>query len=228
MCPRVWRLLPMLAIPLMAADPTWKTKDVTQWTKADAQEVLDSSPWVQRAEVTVLPQRSEAQMRGAGRMGMTKGTGLEALEPSILTGVGGGNRLVKKPPTRQTLPVRWESASLIRSAELKTGDGRAPAWDGEYYVVAVYDVPGLEDQRMLPVELKRGAFLKRSGKKNLKPARVDLLFEEKGATVVFLFPRTDEITTQDGRIWFVAQFGPLFVEQIFNVPEMQFHGKIEL
>lgn len=218
----------LLAIPLLAIEPGWKNKDVTQWSKTDAQDVLTNSPWVQRAEVTILPQRSEAQMRGAGRMGMTKGTGVEVLNPSIFTGIDNGNRLVKKPVARQTLPVRWESASLIRSAELKTGDERAPAWEGDYYAIAVYDVPGLQDQKTLPVELKRNAFLRLKGRKDLKPARVDLLFDEKGATVLFLFPKTEAITAQDGGIWFAAQFGQLFVEQRFDVGQMQYQGKVDL
>jgi hypothetical protein len=127
------------------------------------------------------------------------------------------------------LPVRWESASPIRGAELKIGDENAPAWDGDYYAIAVYDVPGLEDEKTLPVELKKAAFLRREGKKDLKPTRVDLLFDEnKGATVVFLFPRTEEITKEDRQIWFVTQIGQLFLEQLFDAGEMQYHGKIEL
>ena len=229
MCRRSGYLVLLLAIPLMAADPAWMNKEVAQWSKEDAKQFLNSSPWVAKTEVTILPQRSEAQMREAGRMGMMKGgVGLEALSPSILTGLGGGNRLVKKPAKRQTLPVRWESASLIRSAELKTGDERAPAWEGDYYAVAVYDVPGLEDQKTLPLELRKSSFLRLRGEKDIKPSRVDLLFNENGATVVFLFPRTQPITKRDAHIWFVAQIGQLFLEQSFETGKMQFRGKIDL
>lgn len=220
-------LLPLFAVVLMAAESSWTTKPISQWNVEDAKQVLSNSPWVKTAVVRMLPQRSEAQMRDGGRMGMTQGAGLGALDPSILTGFG-GKRLVAKPPKRQTLIVRWESVPAIRGAELKTGDERAPAWDGDYYALAIYDVPGLEDQKTLPVELKKAAFLRRDGKKDLYPVRVDLLFDEKGATVVYLFPRSGEISLEDKRIELVAQIGRMFVAQSFSIEEMQFQGKLEL
>lgn len=220
--------LPLLSVVLMlAADASWKTKPISQWNTDDAKQVLANSPWVKTAVVTILPPRSEAQMREAGRMGMVRGTGLGALDASVLTGFG-GKHLVAKPPKPLTLLVRWESARAIRSAELKTGDERAPAWDGDYYAIALYDVPGLEDQKTLPVELKKAAFLKRDGKKDLKPGRVDLLADEKGITVVYLFPRYGEITREDKSVELVAQIGRMFVAQSFSTEEMQFQGKLEL
>jgi len=221
-------LLPFSAVLMLAADPSWKTKPISQWNIDDAKQVLANSPWVKTAAVTILPQRSEAQMREAGRMGMVHGTGLGALDTSILTGFGGGKHLVAKPPKRLTLLVRWESAPAIRSAELKTGDERAPAWEGDYYAIAIYDVPGLEDQKTLPVELKKAAFLRRDGKKDLKPARVDLLVDEKGISVVYLFPRSGEIAREDKRVELVAQIGRMFVAQSFSTEEMQFQGQLEL
>jgi len=221
-------ILPLSVHLLTAADPSWKTKDVSQWSVDEAQQVLANSPWVKKAVVKALPQRSEAQLRDAGRMGMSKGAGLAALDPSILTGLGGGKRLVPKAPKRQMLPVRWESAAPIRGAEVKTSDERAPAWNGNYYAIAVYDVPGLEDQKSLPVELRKSAFLRRKGRKDLKPVRAELLFDGDLATIVYLFPRSDEITREDKFIWFAAQIGQLFVEQSFDAREMQHRGKLEL
>ncbi len=78
------------------------------------------------------------------------------------------------------------------------------------------------------MELKKAAFLRRDGKKDVKPARVELLFDEKGATVVYLFPRSEEITKDDKRIELVAQIGRMFVAQFFYTEEMQFQGKLEL
>jgi len=223
-----YSLLPFFVVLLMATDASWKAKPISQWNVDEANQVLYNSPWVKTAVVTLLPQRSEAQMRDGGRMGMSQGAGLGALGPSVFTGLGGGRHLVTKPPKRQTLLVRWESAPAVRSAELKAGDERAPAWDGDYYAIAIYDVPGLEDQKTLPVELKKAAFLKLDGRKDLRPARVDLLFDEKGATVVYLFPRSEEITAADKRIELVAQIGRMFVAQLFSTGEMQFQGKLEL
>jgi len=217
----------VFAVVIRAGEPAWKTKDATQWSREEAQQVLSNSPWVHMTEIQILRSLSESQMRDAGKMGMTHGVGLEALEPSIFLGTGTGKRLIKQPPARATLMVRWESAPVVRSAEMKTSDKRAPTWDGDYYAIAVYGVPGLEDQKTLPVELKKSAYLKR-GTKDLKPAHVDLLFEDRLATVVYLFPRTQQITPADKKVWFVTQIGQLFLEQIFDLNEMQFQGKLEL
>ncbi len=226
----VWCLIPCSAVLLLAADPSWKTKEVSQWTVADAQQFLKDSPWVKKTVATVLPQRSEAQQRDSGRMGGGSGAGLEAFSPGNLIGVGKpSRRYAANMQQRRTLIVRWESARPVRSAESKIGDMDAPTWEGEYYAIAVYGVPGLEDQKKLPVELRRAAFLHREGKKDLLPAQVDLEYtDETTATVVYLFPLSAGITAKDREIWFAAQIGQLFVEQPFDAAEMQFRGKLEL
>jgi hypothetical protein len=221
-------LLVLSAAIVLAAEPAWKSKEVTEWTPAEAEQVLANSPWVRNAEVTVLPQRSEALMRDSGHMGGANGAGIGGLGPSIFTGVGDGKRLVPKAEKRQTFLLRWESARTVRAAELKLKDERAPAWDGDYYALAIYGVPGLEDQKHLPVELRKTAFLRRHGNKDLKPAKVDLLFDGDLATLVYLFPRSQPITQQDRDVWFAAQIGQIFVEQSFHLAAMEFLGKLEL
>ena len=47
-------------------------------------------------------------------------------------------------------------------------------------------------------------------------------------TVVYLFPRSANITVEDQRIEFWAKFGRLSVTQYFYPQEMQFQGKLEL
>jgi hypothetical protein len=213
----------------MAADPSWIDKDISQWTEQDAVRVLTRSPWVSAATVTLLPARSEAQARDGGRMGGGRAAGLEALDPANLMGLGKASKgFASSIEKRKTLTVRWESALPIRSAEKKAGED-APSWEGDYYAIAIYGVPGLEDRRTLPVELTKGAFLRRWGKKDVKPARVEVIItDEKLATLVYLFPRTEQITRQDRQMWFTAQIGQLFLEQAFDAGEMQLHGKLEL
>jgi hypothetical protein len=78
-------------------------------------------------------------------------------------------------------------------------------------------------------ELKGIAYLKRYGKKDLKPSRVEILRGEDGlATVVYLFRRSVEITRRDGNVEFLAQIDRLFLEQYFNVEEMRLMGQFEL
>lgn len=217
------------AVLLLAADPSWSTKEISAWTEDDAVQVLTRSPWVAAATVTILPARSEAQARDGGRMGGGRQAGLEALQPSILMGFGKASKgFTSTIEKRKTLTVRWESALPIRSAEKKAGE-EGPTWEGDYYAISIYGVPGLEDRHTLPVELSKGALLKRSGKKDLKPVRVEvILTDEKRATLVYLFPRSEQINKQDRQIWLSAQIGQLFLEQAFDAGEMQLHGKLEL
>jgi hypothetical protein len=223
-------LISCSAALLLAADSSWKTKEISQWSAEDAQQLLKNSPWVKKTLATILPKRSEAQQRDSGRMGGGEGAGIEALSPGNFIGFGRpSRRFAANLRDQRTVIVRWESASPVHSAEVKIGDMDAPTWDGNYYAIAVYAVPGLEDRKNLPVELRKTAFLRREGKKDVLPARVDLIYtDEKSATVLYLFPLSLAITAKDRDIWFAAQIGQLFVEQNFDAGEMQFRGKLEL
>ena len=48
------------------------------------------------------------------------------------------------------------------------------------------------------------------------------------ATVVYLFPRSVEITKRDGSVVFQAQIGRLVVARIFSTSEMQIQDQLEL
>ena len=165
--------------------------------------------------------------------GNSNGVGLAALRVSIFTGAGdpnsaGRRRARKRIPT--SFEVRWESGLPVRAAEVLAKEDDPPAWEGEMYAIAVYDVPGLDvDDKGAPAELKRGALLLRDGKKELRPAQVDLLPQEGDlTTVVYLFPRSAKISLEDQRIEFDAQFGRLLVREYFYPKQMQFQGKLEL
>jgi hypothetical protein len=225
------RLL-FLPVLLIAADPSWLTKPIQQWDEDDAKQVLTNSPWVKHAKPAVLPELTEDQRREGGQMGGGKGTGLQ--------GVGGGGVFApaQNPQAAKAkagsgyadaLTVRWESAFPVRVAELKAKEIGAPDWDGEFYAIAVYDVPGLKANSTELSILKREALLKRDGKKDIKPERVDVSERANGlAVVVYLFPRSDEITKDDKRIRFTAQIARLYLERDFIPAEMEFQGKLQL
>ena len=80
----------------------------------------------------------------------------------------------------------------------------------------------------LAKQLKKQAAIKRDGKKNLKPSSVEVLPREDGPVIVYLFPRSQEITRQDKRIEFDAQIGRLQLAQFFYVDDMNYQGKLEL
>lgn len=225
-------LLPVGAALLLAADPSWKSKDISQWNEQEAKQVLADSPWIKRTTPAPLPLQNEASRRAGGKFGGGQGIGAEPIALNTLTGVGAPQPGKRRSKLNQQDPleVRWESARTIRAAELKVHDTDAPDWEGSPYVIAVYDVPGLDiNSKSLAGELKKEAYILRDGKKDLKPVRVDLLPQVGNlTTVVYFFSRSEEITTEDKRIEFTAMFGRLFIAQYFYTEDMQFQGKLEL
>jgi hypothetical protein len=223
-------LLPLATILLLAADPSWKARPVTEWDEQDAKQVLADSPWVKNVMLGRVRDLSVAQRREGGdwEAGIGKGVGIAG------TGLLGPRREAEaiarahaKPPLG-TVMVRWESAFPIRSAEQKAAETDVPTVDPDHYAIAVYDVP-TPNRWNLARELKGVAFLRRDHKKDLKPSSVRIVRNAGGtATLVYLFPRSVEISARDGRIAFVAQIGRLFVSQYFDTGEMQFQGKLEL
>ena len=214
--------LPLSAALLVAADPSWAGKPISQWRPEDAIQVLADSPWVKHPAPAVLPERGEAQRRDGGKMGGAgKRAGFGQLDDSFLAGSA----------RRGTLEVRWESATPVRAAEILAGEGGAPDWEGDYYAVAVYGVPGITPpvQKGLRGELGQTTFLKRSGKADLKPARVEIALPgARSARILYLFPRSAGIGPEDKYVEFVSQIGRIYIAQIFEIVEMQFHGKLEL
>jgi hypothetical protein len=143
-------------------------------------------------------------------------------------GTNGGNTNYDTPPD---LKVRWESAQPIRAAELKARETNAPAIDESHYAIAVYGVPDRMlsgDEKTLTDHLKKEAAIKRDGKKDLKPSSVELLRRDDGPVLVYLFPRTTEITKLDKRVEFAAKIQKLHFSQPFYLDEMVLSGKMEL
>jgi hypothetical protein len=84
------------------------------------------------------------------------------------------------------------------------------------------------DAKSLANQLKKQATIKRDGKKNLKPSSVEVLQRDDGPVIVYLFPRSKEITRQDKRVEFDAKIGRLQLAQSFYVDDMNYQGKLEL
>ena len=58
---------------------------------------------------------------------------------------------------------------------------------------------------------------------------MNLLPQDGGlTTIVYLFPRSEEITDDNKRVEFTAVFGRLFLAQYFYPAQMQFQGKLKL
>src|ERR1700733_11386890 len=133
-------LLPLAV--LIAAEPSWKAKPLSQWSAEDAQQLLADSPWVKHLTPHWLPDLSPFQREDGGDLneGVGKGTGVAG------TGLLGSRRedlAIKhahlKPPAAEVM-VRWESALPVRTAEQKAGETDAPVLKGDDYAVAIYGI----------------------------------------------------------------------------------------
>jgi hypothetical protein len=223
--------------PFAGDDSTWKEKSIPQWDDQDARQILSDSPWVKSVKLERVRDLSKFQRRDGGNLsaGVPPYVGTFWLDLSGLSGLFGANpeavameRARRWQPDLGNVVIRWESALPVRAAERKTGEVGAPVWNGDYYAISVYDVEPPFHWN-LANELKGLAFLKRDKKKDLKPSRVEILPHDNGLmTVVYLFPRSAEITGNDSNVRFVAQIGRLFVSQFFFPEDMQFQGKPEL
>jgi hypothetical protein len=223
----------LLATLLFAAEPSWRSKPVSKWDAEDAKQLLlAGSPWVKQAQPHWLPDLSPFQREEGGNLneGLSKGVGLAG------TGLLGSRReaeAVKQAHTKpEPLPVmvRWESALPVRTAERLAGDTGAPALKSDDYAIAIYGIPTPKKMNQAGL-LKDAAALRRLRKKDMKPSRVEILRnddDEGTATLVYLFPRSVEITKKDGGMEFTAQVGRLWVSQYFYTGEMQLRGEPQL
>jgi hypothetical protein len=221
---------------LLAADPDWKNKTIADWSEADAHQVLENSPWAKVVVAGIARRRSEDELREGGQMGQPKGVGYDGVEDrkrSLKEEIG--NPLVPGKPLASTAPtirllVRWESALPVRVAELKTHEPPPPVLSDDGYLIAVYGVPASfakGDPTSLGKPLKESAALKREGKKDVLPSRVEVFELENTVVVAYLFPLSAEIGRKDDVVEFSALIGRLQVSQHFLVEAMQFQGKLE-
>jgi hypothetical protein len=228
------------AAHLMAADPVWKTKPAVQWTEQDAKQVLATSPWAKETTAVITRRLTEDQLREAGQMGQPRGVGNDGVDPkgsgpkvspNIFWGLGGDDRGPRSLPRSITVKLRWESALPVQLAELKSHEIEPPTLGGDGYSIAVYGVPGGNfkgDPMQLGEPLKNLAALKREGKKDVRPVRVEVFERENDLVVVYLFPLSAEISKKDLRIQFEAHIGRIVLVQNFELSEMEFMGKLEL
>jgi hypothetical protein len=216
-----------------AQDPSWKSRPIGQWNPEDAKQVLNESPWAKKVPPQWVHDLSPDQRRDSGNWEAdipARGVGLEGLlamfDSASLEEVIARSHAKPDPGT---VLVRWESGNPVRVAEQILADSEAPLVDSDsYYAIAVYHIP-TPKRWNIDKELKGIAFLKRDRKKDIKPSRAIILRKDSPfATVVYLFPRTVEITKKDGRVIFQAQIGRLVVTRVFSTDEMRIQGQLEL
>lgn len=230
-------MLLMVASLGQTADFGWRAKPIAEWTADDAREVLTNSPWSHAIRATLLREQSEDERRAGGAMGRATGVGFDGLEGADQRKLANlpkslySNANTAEPVRPPALGIRWESALPVRAAEVKAGIVEPPTLSGDGYLIAVYGVPGADVQGSpdkLGEPLKRHALLRRQGKPDVKPVRVEVFQRDDGSVIAYLFPKSAGITTEDRSVEFVAQIGRLYAEYSFRLEAMQFQGKLEI
>jgi hypothetical protein len=220
----------------VAPKESWRDKPIASWTFLDADQILEKSPWAKTTVAGIARRQTEDERRAGGNMGQPTGVGYDGIDDRRVRPVLPQNIFLPSPtaPSKAQLIrllVRWESALPVRVAEIKHGEAQPPTLSDDGYLIAVYGVPFTDakgDPLSLARDFKESAFLKREGKKDVKPLSVEAFELEHNVVVVYRFPLSAEISKKDGDVEFIALIGRLQVSQTFNVEEMLFQGKLEL
>jgi hypothetical protein len=255
--PSSWKILAgIAAASVLATAQAWK-KPVPEWTADDAHEVLTDSPWTKTVTPTMeLSNDGDRGRRGGGPGGGNIGIGIPGIggigRPGRYPGggyPGGGYPTGRNPggsypggsypggddkresTSPPTLSLRWESALPVREAELKARETDAPTINEKYYAIAVRGVPPRmlrNGGHVLESELKKQAVLKRPGKKDVKPSSVEVHEREDGPLIIYLFPKSAEITNSDREVELDVQIERLKFGATFETAEMVYDGKLAL
>ena len=245
-----WMLAVAAVAAFAAGDQAWKDRQVSEWSDDDVQQVLTSSPWA-RMSVPEFTRAQNGGQQGMGRRGGMGGGGIGMGGGGIGMGGGGwggrgggyggnggnGGYGGQRPrddddqnssadsSRSRNVTVRWESALPVQDALLKSKETGTPSINADHYAITVVGVPN----RIANSDSgKPKAELKREGKKTIKSTDARIIAGDKGAMVVFLFPRSQEITTQDKQVSFEAHVGRMHVTQAFYLSDMLYRGKLEL
>ena len=218
---------------MTAGAPVWKDKLIAEWSVEEARQVLTDSPWVK----TVTPAPDGSGRLGQPRVGMGPGgIGIGGVGMGLpgmgRRGMGRGSNDGATPDSGQmpALTLRWVSALPLSSAQLIAHELNAPSVDEDHYAIAVYGLPSgmiKGDPNNLGAELKNRDTIKREGKKDMKPSSVEVLMRDDGPVILYLFPRSNEISRKD-KLEFDAEVGRLKFTQDFFPDEMVYQGKLEL
>jgi hypothetical protein len=211
------------------ADQSWKDRPVPEWTESDARQILSDSPWSKSVTAKVNRQSNN-------RQGSRGGIGIGGIGIPRIGGRGGGMGRGSPPPppdtgAPSTFTLRWESALPVQEAHLKIHDEHAPSVDEGYYTIAVLGLPyGIAgaDPKDLESRLKHQAELRRDGRKAIRSADARVLPRDDGVDVLFLFPKSEEITRSDKRVEFQARIGAFELAQSFDLSEMMYDARLEL
>src|SRR5262245_3364943 len=221
-----------------SAAEVWNTKDSSIWTEAEANLILNNSPWAK--QVKTKPQSGGAQRGGRVGMGRRGGMGGPGGYPR-----GGGSRGRDTVAPMSAL-VRWESAKPVQEAEARlkklsnSEDSPADANSLENrYVVSVI---GLRPQgrqgarqdgngggtRQMRDQLMTYTQLVLKNRAPIGPEDIKVNTQSGANEIQFFFPKTSPITLDDKEVTFQTTIGRMKVENRFDLKKMTRNKKLEI
>lgn len=227
---------------LFAAKKFWEEQPYTEWPAAQAQKMLQDSPWASTQTFGSLGASGARTPTGGGT------PGFDSPVPEMGNPSGGDVRVADQVSSRMYM-VRFQSAAPIRMALARLGLLRGgvsleqaqqfvdnPPGTGEI-VVMLSVAPGQER-----TELDRGTtellknetylVLKKS-KKRIQLQQYLTPSEAGGVEAVFIFPRQENgqelISLEEEEVRFICEFSSQTkLNRKFKLKDMVFQGKLEL
>jgi len=227
------------AVAFCAAE-VWNTKDSRIWTEAEANLILNNSPWAKQVK-TKPAQAGGAQPGGriGGGMGRRGGMGRPGGYPRT-SGRRGG-----EANAPMSAVVRWESAKPVQEAEARlkklSNSENSPAGDKSsanpfenHYVVSVTGLrpegrQGGRNQgdegdgggsRQMRDQLMTYTQLVLKNKAPMGPDDIKVNTQGGASEIQFFFPKTSPITPNDKDVTFQTTIGRMKVENKFVLNNM--------
>ena len=226
--------LPLIACAAaFCATEVWNTKVSSHWTEAEANLILNNSPWAKQVK-TKTAQSGGARRSGGGRgggMGRRGGIGGYPGGGYPPAGGGGGRGGANNAP--MSALVRWESAKPVQEAETRLQNLSAPA-DSKpasdsagkeapnpfenHYVVSVIGLRATGRQngrnqgddggsRQMRDQLLTTTQLVRKNKTPIGPDDVKVKTDGGASEIQFFFPNTSPISQDDKEVTFHTVIG---------------------
>jgi hypothetical protein len=235
-----------LAVSVCGAD-FWQSKPFTDWSDKEVQKMETNSPWSK--QVSIAMGEGGGSGRGGGRGSRAGGGGsVGGEDTTVATGAGGstGGRsqdsgTIGGGGTSMTITVSWRTALPMRQAVAKMkypGDAitspdakKMIEEDQKYYGILVSGLPagsGRGGGERMKDALMKNTTLSVKGKELIQVADIQTGGNEQKPVVLFLFPRTVELSVDDKDVEFSTKLGPLMVKQKFHLKDMVLNGKLEL
>ena len=193
----------------------WDKKDFTQWNEKEVRKVLHDSPWAKTVIVPVPAALSNPGGRaGGGRAGGGGGGGGGGGARGG-GGGGGGAQVMGSPPFQ--LVVRFIHAMPVKQAIIRShmGESTEPTprmqefldHQEPYYIVEVFGLPMIFERfGDSPENLAKTARLRRKGKDDILPQKVEASLAGRLAQFHYFFPREAGISLADREVEFFMRF----------------------